>query len=206
MITITGKKVAVIPIYDSPVSRGGIIKPSSYDYKRTIQRFDIYGSRNLSDHPTKIDECEDKDRANYLIRQFENRGYVYVHYKIKKVEAPIETMDAGERCDQGIVKYIGPLVKDVKIGDYVFFGGYSGTLMKIEGEGKLIVLREDFIECIFKEEHLVIPGVYFQDTHGDYFEVTYEQVMNVIAETFTLMNATVDVTPSIPKLEDYNVR
>src|SRR5678810_1211728 len=46
---------------------------------------------------------------------------------------------AKERCDQGIVKYIGPNVKDIKIGMYVLFSGYTGTLVHIAGEGSVTV-------------------------------------------------------------------
>lgn len=70
---------------------------------------------------------------------------------------------AKERCDQGIVKHIGPKVKDVKIGDHVLFGGYDGVMVNIEGEGSLIILREQFIKTKFL--HSVdpsVPGLYFR--------------------------------------------
>jgi len=53
---------------------------------------------------------------------------------------------AKQRIDQGVVVYKGPEVKDVKIGDHVFFGGYAGTRVSIEGEGTFIILVED--QCL----------------------------------------------------------
>lgn len=206
MIIIPRNKVAVVPIYDAKISRGGIIKPSSYDYKRTVQRFDVYGSKHFGDESRKLDECESKERANYLIEQYENKGYIQLRYKIRREDQQVDTLDAGERCDQGIVKYIGREVKDIKIGDYVFFGGYTGTRMYIEDEGDLIILPENFVECVLEDVHIKIPGLYFKDKQGEYFVATYEQVMNIVAETFTLLNETVEIKVSIPKLEDYNVR
>ena len=207
MIIIPRNKVAVVPIYDAKVSRGGIIKPSSYDYKRTVQRFDVYGSKHFGDEPRKLDECESKERANYLIGQYENKGYIQLHYKIRREDQQVDTLDAGERCDQGIVKYIGREVKDIKIGDYVFFSGYTGTLANVEGEGKLIILPEDFIEFKLGDEpQTEIPGLYFKDKDGHFFNVTYESVMEIIAETFTLIGKTYNVNSPNPKLEDYNVR
>lgn len=53
---------------------------------------------------------------------------------------------AKSRCSQGIVKYLGPLVKDIQVGDYVLFSGYNGDLIKLEDE-LMIVMPEDFIQA-----------------------------------------------------------
>lgn len=55
---------------------------------------------------------------------------------------------AKQRIDQGIVVYKGPEVKDVFIGNHVFFGGYAGTKVSIEGEGTFVILSEDQIQCV----------------------------------------------------------
>ncbi len=52
---------------------------------------------------------------------------------------------AKERADQGVVKYIGPDVRSVKVGDYVVFSGWTGTVLHIEGEGGLIILPESHL-------------------------------------------------------------
>lgn len=72
---------------------------------------------------------------------------------------------AKERCDQGIVKYVGPLVKDVKIGDYVIFSGYTGQMIAIEGEGKLIMFEEQWVVAKLDEVPKTdVPGLYFRSS------------------------------------------
>lgn len=53
-----------------------------------------------------------------------------------------------ERCTQGIVKYIGSDVQDVKIGDRVGFSGYTGSLARV-GNELLIIMPEKEIDFIF---------------------------------------------------------
>lgn len=94
---------------------------------------------------------------------------------------------ARERSDQGIVKYIGPLVEDIKPGDHVIFSGYTGTLLHIDGEGILIVLPEEFVEAkLDYQNHSIvttdIPGLYFKGEDGEYFLATYEMAMNLITQ------------------------
>ena len=58
---------------------------------------------------------------------------------------------AGEKPDQGEVVAVGPgkkneegkiLPMDVKVGDRILFGKYSGSEIKVEGE-ECLILRED---------------------------------------------------------------
>lgn len=70
---------------------------------------------------------------------------------------------AKERCDQGIVKYIGPKVEWVKIGMYVMFSGWSGELVKMAGEGDLIIMQEKFVVAEIGEvENIHVPGLYYR--------------------------------------------
>jgi len=94
--------------------------------------------------------------------------------------------EAKERCYQGIVKYIGPDVKDISIGDHVLFAGYTGTLLVIQGESDLIALTEDDCECAFGPINVVIPGLYFRDSEGNYFTATYEQSQTIIANALSM--------------------
>jgi len=89
---------------------------------------------------------------------------------------------AKERCDQGIVKYIGKDCELVKVGDHVIFSGYTGTTVSIEGEGLLIFLPEDFITAVLEAPVTDIPGLYFRGSDGEYFTATYEQTMRLIAQ------------------------
>lgn len=91
---------------------------------------------------------------------------------------------AQERCDQGIVKYIGPDVIDIKVGDYVLFSGYTGTNVRLEDEGILIILNEEFVTCLIYPPDTDIPGLFFRSKEGEYFTATYEMAMRVIMDAF----------------------
>ena len=63
---------------------------------------------------------------------------------------------AAEKPDQGEVLAVGPGKKneegkvspvDVKVGDKILFGKYSGTTVKIDGE-ELLVMREEDIMAV----------------------------------------------------------
>jgi len=62
--------------------------------------------------------------------------------------------NAGEKPDQGEVIAAGPgkrdeagrlLPMDVKVGDRVLFGKYSGQTVKVEGEEFLVMREEDIM-------------------------------------------------------------
>lgn len=89
---------------------------------------------------------------------------------------------AVERVVQGIVKYIGPKVKDVKPGDYCLFPGYSGTLIDLQDEGSLIIMPEQFLSAIVHPPNTEISGLFFQDREGLYFQATYEMAIELIAQ------------------------
>ena len=88
---------------------------------------------------------------------------------------------AKERVDQGIVKYIGNDCKYVSIGDHVLFSGHAGTLVYIEGEGRLIIIPERFITAIIYDNPVGVLGLYMKDKDGNYFMATYESAMQYMA-------------------------
>lgn len=53
--------------------------------------------------------------------------------------------NAKEKPLEGIVKAIGKEVKEVKVGDTIVFGKYSGTEVKLEGKEYLILKLEDVL-------------------------------------------------------------
>jgi co-chaperonin GroES (HSP10) len=95
---------------------------------------------------------------------------------------------AKSRCKQGLVKYIGNEVIDVKVGDYVFFPGYTGTIFNIKGEGLLIIMKESSIVSRIDSNiwnSIDIRGLYFKDRHGEYWTASYEQAMIMITKSIT---------------------
>ena len=92
--------------------------------------------------------------------------------------------EARERSDQGVVAYIGPDVKDIKIGDYVIFSGWTGTSLHVEGEGLIILLPEDQVIAVVHQVDTPISGLYHIDKDGKIFPATYESSVSLIREQF----------------------
>jgi co-chaperonin GroES (HSP10) len=94
---------------------------------------------------------------------------------------------ARERCDQGIVKYIAPDEENFKIGDYVLFSAYDGTLVEIDGE-LLILMKSETLVCkIAPPQYLntVIRGLYFK---SDYLIAnSVNHVVNAIQMHFGIL-------------------
>jgi len=64
---------------------------------------------------------------------------------------------AGEKPDQGEVVAVGPgkktdegkiLPMDVKVGDRILFGKYTGTTVKVEGTELLVMREEDIMGVV----------------------------------------------------------
>lgn len=89
---------------------------------------------------------------------------------------------AKSRANQGIVKYIGPGVTSVAVGDHILFGGYIGTTIHLEGEGTLIVVEEPFVQAVIHDGVTNVPGLFFKDKQGNFFSATYEMAVMLLRE------------------------
>jgi chaperonin GroES len=65
--------------------------------------------------------------------------------------------NAAEKPDQGEIMAVGPgkrdengkiIVLDVKVGDKVLFGKYSGQTVKVDGEELLVMREEDIMGVV----------------------------------------------------------
>jgi chaperonin GroES len=63
----------------------------------------------------------------------------------KPVKGEVVAIGNGKLLDNGDVRGL-----DVKVGDKVLFGKYSGTEVKVDGE-ELLVMREDDIMAVFSD-------------------------------------------------------
>ena len=89
---------------------------------------------------------------------------------------------AKERTDQGIIKYVGKNVTALGIGMHVLFSGYSGTLVNLEGEGRLIIIHQDFIIADLPDPPTTdVPGLYFKGKDGEFYMATYELGLEFMA-------------------------
>lgn len=59
---------------------------------------------------------------------------------------------AKQRIDQGIVKYRGDAVMELRVGDHVIFSGYSGDLVITEDDGPLYVMKEMDIFAVLHDD------------------------------------------------------
>ena len=63
----------------------------------------------------------------------------------KPVRGEVVAVGNGKILDNGDVRHL-----DVKVGNKVLFGKYSGTEVKVEGE-ELVVMREDDIMAVLED-------------------------------------------------------
>ena len=63
--------------------------------------------------------------------------------KEKPIEGEVMAVGSGKILEDGTVRKI-----DLKVGDRVLFGKYSGTEVKIDGEDRLIVREDDILGVI----------------------------------------------------------
>jgi chaperonin GroES len=65
--------------------------------------------------------------------------------KEKPIEGEVVAVGNGKVLEDGTVKKL-----DVKVGDRVLFGKYSGTEVKLDGEERLIVREDDILAVLDK--------------------------------------------------------
>ena len=91
---------------------------------------------------------------------------------------------AKERCDQGIVKYIGTDVKELQIGDYVVFSPFNGTNTHIEGEGNVIIMPEDKCVCVLHPPRHLLENVFFgQKRSFTNIVLLIEQITDILKDS-----------------------
>lgn len=64
---------------------------------------------------------------------------------------PDEAKKSGQLCLRGVVQAVGTEVKDVQVGDIVFFSTYAGQFLQLEDsfdEPELVVMRLDEILAV----------------------------------------------------------
>lgn len=121
---------------------------------------------------------------------------------------------AKRRANQGVVKYVGKDVKDIAIGDYVLFSGYTGTTVRLDGgEGIVIILHQDFVNAkIGLGDSVEVSGLFFKyrgvDLRGmpedKYINATYEQAVPLLASALESIGKKMNIISPKPKPEDYD--
>lgn len=103
-----------------------------------------------------------------------------------------------DRSDQGIVKAVGPGVREVQVGDYVTFSPYSGMVVNDADEGdKLIMLSEDGILAIITPPTTMVDNVSIfvgldEDMNCKYVDATAEALILLLRESYHKMPRVVE--------------
>ena len=94
---------------------------------------------------TKIRPLQDRIIVKRLKEEERTKGGLYIPdtAKEKPVEGTVLAVGNGKVLEDGTVRRL-----DVKEGDRVLFGKYSGTEVKIEGEEHLILREDDILGVI----------------------------------------------------------
>ena len=95
----------------------------------------------------KIRPLQDRVIVKRLAEEAKTKGGIIIPdtAKEKPMEGLVVSVGKGKTADDG--KLIKP---DVKAGDRILFGKYSGTEVKIDGE-ELLIMREDDILGILEK-------------------------------------------------------
>jgi len=89
-----------------------------------------------------------------------------------------------DRSDQGVVKAVGPEVRDIQVGDYVAFNPYSGMVINDADEGdKLIMLSEDGVLSRVTPPTTEVAGVFISTDEG-MVPATSEALIQLLRASF----------------------
>ena len=93
----------------------------------------------------KIRPLQDRVIVRRVKEEEKTKGGLYIPdtAKEKPVEATVVAVGNGKILEDGTVRKL-----DVKAGDRILFGKYSGTEVKIEGEEHLILREDDILGVI----------------------------------------------------------
>ena len=95
----------------------------------------------------KIRPLQDRLIVKRVAEENKTKGGIIIPdtAKEKPLEAKVVAVGNGKILEDGKVRKL-----DVKVGDRILFGKYSGTEVKIDGEERLILREEDILGVIEK--------------------------------------------------------
>ena len=95
----------------------------------------------------KIRPLQDRVLVKRIESEEKTKGGIIIPdtAKEKPIEGEVVAVGNGKVLEDGTLKKL-----DVKVGDRVLFGKYSGTEVKLEGEERLIVREDDILAVLEK--------------------------------------------------------
>ncbi len=96
---------------------------------------------------TKIRPLQDRVILKRVKEEEKSKGGIIIPdtAKEKPIEGEVLAVGTGKVLEDGTVRKL-----DVKVGDRVLFGKYSGTEVKLDGEEHLIVREDDILGVLEK--------------------------------------------------------
>lgn len=101
------------------------------------------------------------------------------------------------RMNQGLVKYVAEGCEYLKPGDHVLFGLYDGTLIFIEGEGRLLIMSEEVVPCVIEGMgNILVSGLIIiergEETYDDEARSYSQPGPVTISEAIELIHAAIE--------------
>ena len=95
----------------------------------------------------KVRPLQDRVLVRRIAEEEKTKGGIIIpdSAKEKPAEAEVIAVGNGKVQEDGTIRKL-----DVKVGDRVLFGKYSGTEVKIDGEERLIVREDDILGVLEK--------------------------------------------------------
>lgn len=87
-----------------------------------------------------------------MLRMLSDRIAVIPIEDPDKIGHIIIPQESKRRSDQGIIKYRGSGVEELRVGDHVIFSAYSGDRVQMEGEGELVVMKDSAVIALVTDE------------------------------------------------------
>jgi chaperonin GroES len=130
-----------------PVGRaalGAFRPPVGPEPKPVLIQTNSEGSRDMA---TKIRPLQDRVIVKRVKEEEKTKGGIIIPdtAKEKPIEGEVIAVGNGKILDDGKLRK-----PEVKVGDRVLFGKYSGTEVKLDGEEHLILREEDIVGVIEK--------------------------------------------------------
>jgi chaperonin GroES len=90
-----------------------------------------------------------KGEEDMKFKPLKDRVFVSYSDEVEKTAGGIYVPDtAKEKPQKGKVEAVGSEVKDVKVGDTIFFDRYSGSKVNMDNKEYLIIKEEDILGII----------------------------------------------------------
>jgi chaperonin GroES len=114
---------------------------------KTVARNPRAPSRDPGRRPMKIRPLQDRVIVQRVKEEEKSKGGIIIPdtAKEKPVEGTVIAVGNGKVLEDGSVRKL-----DIKAGDRVLFGKYSGTEIKLDGEEHLILREDDILGIVEK--------------------------------------------------------